>query len=75
MIHASLADRPVVCDETPGDMIRDGPDQSAHYFDAQAGRTPNERLGALARDDLRDLTALGHGQGELHVCLCNASEH
>ena len=58
-MHPGLAERAVVGDEAAGDVIRDRSHEPAHHFDAQSRGASDERLGALARDDVRDLTALG----------------
>jgi hypothetical protein len=58
--YVIFAQRAVVADESAGDVMRDRPDESAHDLDAQARRLADKRLGALARNDLSDLTALGY---------------
>jgi len=48
--------------------------ESAHDFDAQSRGLADERLGALARDDVRDLTALVRsGERRVSVCVMRAS--
>jgi hypothetical protein len=58
-MHSGLAERAVVGNEAAGDVICDRSHEPAHYFDAQSRGASDERLGALARDDVRNLTSLG----------------
>src|SRR5712691_10177287 len=73
--HSGIPERAVVHDETVGNVIRDWPDEPAHELDAQARRAADERLGALASDDLGDLTPLGEDGGGSRVRVCKAFEH
>jgi hypothetical protein len=63
LAHAGLAERSVVRNEALRDAIGDWPDELARDLDAEAGWAADQGLGALSRDDPRDLTALGEDWG------------
>ena len=75
VMHSHLAEGAVVHDEAAGDVIRDGPHEPAHDLHTEARLAADQRLGALPRDDLRNLSALADELGGLRVRVSNAFEH